>query len=92
MVHTWAESKSLHTWIKFVIVKQYLVPIGPTDGPTDFLSQILAAIRFPELLPKNGTAGHYTASLKISPKSKTSDRQGALRAPSPATYCRASAT
>ena len=34
-----------HTWIILVIVKQYLVHIGRIDGPTEYLSQILTAIK-----------------------------------------------
>ena len=34
-----------HTWIILVIVKQHLVQIGRVDGPIEYLSCILAAIR-----------------------------------------------
>ena len=35
----------LHGWITSEIVKLHLVQIGRIDGPTEYLSQILAAIR-----------------------------------------------
>jgi len=34
----WAQQKLLNTWEVLVIVKQHLVQIGRTDGPTEFLS------------------------------------------------------
>ena len=40
-----AHWKSLHFWIILVVVKQHLVHIGRIDGPTEYLSQILAAIK-----------------------------------------------
>jgi len=35
----------LHIWIAWVIVKEHLAQIGRIDGPTEYSSQILAAIR-----------------------------------------------
>ena len=40
-----AEGKSLHTWIIVVFVKQHLVQIGRIDGPTDYLPQLLTAVK-----------------------------------------------
>ena len=37
-----AQRKLLHSWNTLVIVKQHLVQIGRTDGPAEYLSQILA--------------------------------------------------
>ena len=37
--------KLLHIWIIVVIVKQHLVQIRRVDGPIEYLSQTLAAIR-----------------------------------------------
>ena len=39
-------STLLRAWIVLVIVKQDLVQIGRIDGPTEYLSEILAAIKF----------------------------------------------
>ena len=38
--------KLLHSWIILVVVKQHLVQIDRIDGPTRYLSRMLAAIRF----------------------------------------------
>ena len=43
---TRAQRNLLHTWIILAILKQYLVQIGRTDGPSAYLSQTLTAIRF----------------------------------------------
>jgi hypothetical protein len=40
-----AQRTLLHTWIILVIAKQHLVQIDRIDGPAEYLSQILAAIR-----------------------------------------------
>ena len=40
-----ASQTLLYTWIIVVIVKQHLVQVGRMDGPTECLSQVLAAIR-----------------------------------------------
>ena len=47
VINTRDQRNLLHTWIVLVIVKQRLVQIGRMDGSTEYLSQILAAIRSP---------------------------------------------
>ena len=37
--------KLLHTWIILVIFKQHLAQIGQVDGPIEYLSSTLAAIK-----------------------------------------------
>ena len=44
-INSRAQWKSLHIFVMSVIVKQRLVQTGRIDGPTEHLSQILAAIR-----------------------------------------------
>ena len=46
LINAQAQRKLLQTWIILVVVKQHIVQIGPIDGPTEKLSQILAAIGF----------------------------------------------
>jgi hypothetical protein len=46
-VETSARSKSekmLHNWVIFVVVKYPLVQTGQIDGPTEYLSQVLAVV------------------------------------------------
>ena len=45
MIDTRAQRKLLHTWITSVIVRKRLALIGRKDGPTEYLSEMLAAIR-----------------------------------------------
>ena len=47
MINARALLKVLHTWIISVFWKQHLVQTGRIDGPTVYLSRILAAFRSP---------------------------------------------
>ena len=53
MINTRDQWKFLHTWIMSVIVKQNLVHFGRIDGPTEYVSQTLAAILTPESIKFN---------------------------------------
>ena len=44
MINARAQRKLLHTWIILVIVNQRVVQLGPIDGRTEYVLQILAAI------------------------------------------------
>ena len=46
MIDIQTQRKLSHTWIIWVIVKEHLVQIGRIDRPTEYLSWILAVIRF----------------------------------------------
>jgi len=45
MISTRAQRKLLHNWIIIVIVNNLLVQIGRIDGPIEYLSEILTAIK-----------------------------------------------
>ena len=45
MINTQAQWEKVHSWIILVIVIQHLVQTGRIDGPTEYVSYILAAIR-----------------------------------------------
>jgi len=68
MINTRAQRKLLQTWIVLVIVKRHLVQLGRIDGPTEYLSQILAAIRslsHQELTGVYRETGESTSGLLI---------------------------
>jgi len=60
-----AQSKLLHTWIKLVIVKQYLVQIRRVDGPISSYHKYKAGLRAPRLRrpPIHGAARVYAAPV-----------------------------
>ena len=45
MINTRAQSKLLHTRIILVVVRHHLIQIGRIDGPSEYVSEIFAAIR-----------------------------------------------
>ena len=56
MINDRAQRKLQHTWIVLVIVKEHLVQTFGIDGPVEYLSHILAAIKSC-LQPVAGQAG-----------------------------------
>jgi hypothetical protein len=60
MMNTRAQRRLLHTWIISDIVKQHLVPTGQTDGPAEYLSHVLDAIRSDGLHPLQFTDSRRT--------------------------------
>ena len=55
-INTRAHRTLLHTWIILVVVKQYLVHTGRTDGSTKCLSHTLSAIK--SSFRRGPSAGH----------------------------------
>ena len=64
MINTQAQCKLLHTCFISVIVKQHLVQMGRIDGPAEYLSQKVAAIRSP-LMPRPDPNRAMSTSFRV---------------------------